>query len=165
MLPMAQTVRNLEPINQAVVIGQMDKEDDRFMLEVTLAEFFTERNVKVIPSLNVLKQGAELPLLLSDSMQQVLAQKNVNTYIICRVRGYDRKFKASTTKPTFEEALNYGSLFSLYREELVNISFEFFIYQNGQLTVNDIVRCANVSSRDKVLIRLKKKLDKKYRKW
>jgi hypothetical protein len=84
---------------------------------------------------------------------------------LCSVRGYDRRFKKATTTDDMETALGYGTLFSLYRSEVVSVTFEFFVYRNNKLIFTDLVRCGNVSTKEKVLIRLKKKLERRIRKW
>ena len=156
-----------EPLNlkNALIVGQLDKEGDRFSTEITLTEFFSSKGVKSIPSLNLLKQGADLTELAEDSLQNVLKNKGIDTYILVSVRGYDRRFKPSEKREDFKTALSYGTLFSLYRPESVSVTFEFFIYRNGELIRSEMIKCGNISSRATVLTRLIKKLEKKYRKW
>jgi hypothetical protein len=152
-------------LTNCLIVGQLDKEGDRFSLEVSLTEFFAERGVKAVPSLNVLKQGSDIELLASDSLKQILAAKGVDTYMLVSVRGYDRRFKATDKREDLATALSYGTLFNLYRAEAVSVSFEFFIYRNGELVKSEIIKCGNVSSRETVLKRLSKKLDRKVKKW
>lgn len=152
-------------LTNAIVIGQFDKEDDRYNLEVALTEFFVEKGIKAVPSLNLLKQGAELTLLLSDTLQTAIQAKGMDTYVLCTVRGYDRKYKPTTKQDDLKTVLSFASLFSIYREEVISVTFEFLIYRNNQLILTDLVRCGNVSSKEKVLIRLKKKMEKRIAKW
>lgn len=152
-------------LTNALIVGQLDKEDDRFSIEINLAEFFGERGIKALPSLNILKQGADLSKLANDSLQNALKAKGIDTYMLVSVRGYDRKFKPTTGRENFEEALNYGTLFSLYRSESVSVTFEIHIYRNNQLVKSQIIKCGNISSRESVLKRLRKKLDRKMKKW
>jgi len=152
-------------LTNALIVGQLSKEEERYSLEITLAEFFGERGIKALPSLNVLKQGAELTDLAEDSLQKLVAEKGIDTYILVSVRGYDRRFKPTEKKEDLKTALGYGTLFSLYREDVVSVSFEFFIYRNNELVAIKIVKCGNISSRETVLKRLRKKLDRKLKKW
>ncbi len=152
-------------LNYALVVGLMDKEDERFMLEIALTEFFANQGVKAVPSLNILKQGTDPSYLASDTMKKVVAAKGLDTYILASVRGYDSRFKKSEKNDSLITALDYGTLFSLYREEATSVTFEFFIYRNDVLVKTALVRCGNISSKETVLKRLKKKLARAYKKW
>ncbi|MFT7344781.1 MAG: hypothetical protein ACI9XP_001369 [Lentimonas sp.] len=152
-------------LTNALVIGMLDKQDERFSLEVSITEFLAERGINAVPSINVLKQGSDLEELASDSLQQIVSKKGIDTYMLISVRGYDKRFKPSQQNDSLKMALSYGSLFSLFRDEVVNVSFEIFIYRNDVLVKSQLVRCGNVNSREKVLIRFKKKLDRKMKKW
>ena len=142
-------------LTNCLIVGQLDKEGDRF----------AERGVKAVPSLNVLKQGSEIEMLASDSLKKVVAAKGIDTYMLVSVRGYDRRFKSTEKREDMATALSYGTLFNLYRAEAVSVSFEFFIYRNGELVKSEIIKCGNVSSRETVLKRLSKKLTRKVKKW
>lgn len=152
-------------LNNALIVAQCDKENDRYNLEVALTEFFSEQGIKAIPSLNILKQGADIENLASDSLMQIVKAKGIDTYILCNIRGYDRRFKETGKKDDFKTALGYGTLFTLYRDEIVSVTFEFFIYREGQLVKTDLVKCGNISSTETVIKRLKKKLKKRIKKW
>lgn len=152
-------------LTNALIVGQFDKEEDRFNAEVSLTEFFVENGVKAVPSLNVLKQGSEIEELSSDSLRKVVSNKGIDTYILVSVRGYDRRFKPTSKIDDFPTALRYGTLFSLYRAESVSVTFEFFIYRNNELVKSELIKCGNVSSKETVLKRLKKKLNRKMKKW
>jgi hypothetical protein len=152
-------------LSNALIVGLMDKEDERFMLEIALTEFFASEGVKAVPSLNILKQGSDPSLLATDSMRAVVKEKGLDTYMLASVRGYDSRFKKSEKNDAMPVALDYGTLFSLFREEATSVTFEFFIYRNDVLVKTALVRCGNVSSKETVLKRLKKKLARKYKKW
>ncbi len=152
-------------MTNALIVGQMDKEDERFMLEIALTEFFAELNVKAVPSINVLKQGADPSLLVTPELRAAVKEKGIDTYMLVSVRGYDSRFKKTNKNDSLAVALDYGTLFSLYREEVTSVTFEFFIYRNDVMVKTALVRCGNISSKETVLKRLKKKLAKKYKKW
>lgn len=152
-------------LNNALVVGQLDQERDRYSLEIMLTEFFAENGVKAVPSLNVLKQGQDLNLLATDSLQSIVRNRGIDTYLLVSVRGYDRRFKPSQAKNEFATALDYGTLFGLYRDEVVSVSFEMFFYRDGQLVHQEMVKCGSISSRETVLKRFRKKLKRKLKKW
>jgi len=152
-------------LTNVLIVGQMEKEDERFMLEITLTEFFTEMNVKAVPSINILKQGADPSLLITPELRAVVQEKGLNTYMLVSVRGYDSRFKKTNKNDSLAIALDYGTLFALYRAEITSITFEFFIFQNNVMVKTALVRCGNVSSKETVLKRLKKQLARKYKKW
>ncbi len=152
-------------LTNALIVGQMEQEDERYSLEIALTEFFTDRGIKAVPSLNILKEGSDQVLLAGDSLKNVVRAKGLDTYMLVSVRGYDSRFKVSTKNDDFKTALGYGTLFKLYREEITNVSFEFFFYQNGVLVKKDLIRVGNVNSKESVIKRLKKKLVRKMRKW
>ena len=100
-------------------------------------------------------------LLASNSMTQVLKAKGIDTYILVSVRGYDRKFKPTTSIDNLFKSLELGSLFNLYQTDIVSVSFEFKFYRNGEFITSDIVKCANVSDRETVLKRFRIKVGKR----
>ncbi|MFT5580842.1 MAG: hypothetical protein ACI9G9_000080, partial [Psychromonas sp.] len=75
-------------LTNALVIGMLDKQDERFSLEVSITEFLAERGINAVPSINVLKQGSDLEELASDSLQQIVSKKGIDTYMLISVRGY-----------------------------------------------------------------------------
>jgi hypothetical protein len=152
-------------LQNVLIVGQLDNESERFSLEVMLTQFFTERGVKSVPSMNVLKQGSDISLLGEDSLKKVVTDKGLDTYMLVSVRGYDRRFKRAENRDDFKTALDYGTLFSLYRPEAVSVTFEIFLYRNETLIKTVLVKCGNVSSRESVLKRLDKKLDKAVKRW
>ena len=143
-------------IKNALVVGQLDKGEDRYTLEVNLTELLTQQGVKAIPSLNMMKMGSDAVLLATDSLQQLVKSKGVDTYILVTIRGYDKRFKLSACKDDLSTALSIGNLFPMYREEAVSVSFEFLFYRNGQCIGTDIVKCGNVADRDSVIKRFRK---------
>jgi hypothetical protein len=153
-------------LTNALVIGQLDKPEDRFSVEINITELLTSNGVKAIPSLNVLKLGSDPELLATDSITSSLKAKGIDTYILVFVRGYDKKFKPSKLKDDLLTSLNTGSLFPLYRDEVTSVSFEFLFYRNGEMVASDIVKCGSVSNRDSVIKKLRKGLEKKIvKKW
>ncbi len=64
----------------ALVIGQFDKAEDRFSIEVYVTEIFTSLGIKAIPSINVMKQGADPLILASDTMVNNLKTKELSTF-------------------------------------------------------------------------------------
>jgi hypothetical protein len=152
-------------LTNALIVGQMDKEDERFMLEIALTEFFADMNVKAVPSINVLKQGARPEDLINPEMRAAVKAKGLDTYMLVSVRGYDSRFKKTNKNDSLDVALDYGTLFSLYRAEATSVTFEFFIFRNDVMVKTDLVRCGNISSKETVLKRLKKKLARRVKKW
>jgi hypothetical protein len=55
-------------LKNALVVGQMDKSEDRFSVEINITELLTNAGVKASPSLNVLKLGSSAELLTTDSI-------------------------------------------------------------------------------------------------
>ena len=148
-------------LNNALVIGQLDKPEDRFAVEINITELFSEAGVKSMASLNVLKLGSNPEILGTDSVRTMLKNKGIDTYVLVFVRGYDKKFKPTQLKDDLNTALNAGSLFPIYREEVSSVSFEFLFYRDGQMIGSDIIRCTSVSSLDGVIKKLRKGLRKK----
>lgn len=147
-------------LKNVLIVGQFDQEEDRYSIEVALTELFSEKQVAVLPSLNLLKSGENLNALLNDSLTSIAKSKGFNTYVVVFIRGYDRRFKVSENLNTLKSVLEQGNLFTLFKEDMVSISFEFRFYQNGNCIYTEMVRVANVSSRDTVLKKFKKKVSK-----
>ena len=97
--------KNLHLTN-ALVIGQMDKEEDRYALEVNLTELLTDAGIKAIPSLNIMKLGSDATILAADSIQKKVAAKGVDTYVLISIRGYDKKYRISERNDDIATALN-----------------------------------------------------------
>lgn len=153
-------------LKNALVIGQMDNAEDRYSMEIILTDLFTRNGVKTIPSLNVLKLGSDAIVLATDSLQQQMAARGIDTYMLVSVRGYDRKFKVSEKQDDFKTALEGASIFDLYREDIVSISFEFKFFRAGQFVYSEIIKCGNISDRETVIKRLVSKTEKRLvKKW
>lgn len=147
-------------LKNVLVIGQFEKPEDRYAIEVIFTEVLTEMGIKALPSLNILKQGTSEVNLVNDSVRQIIKTKGFDTYVIVNVRGYDRKFKPSEAKISFEEMINMATLYHIYRDEVSSVSFEFTFFRNDQVVYRDILRCGNISNRDSVIKRFRKKLPK-----
>lgn len=148
-------------LTNAVIVGQLDKEGDRYLVEVALTELFNQYGVKAIPSMNVLKVGNEQELLASDSVQAILKEKGFDTYVLVSVRGFDKRFQKSEKQKPLLDNLKEGHLFPIYKEEAVSVSFEFFFYRNGQHIGTSLIKCGGISSRDGVIKKFRKKVSKK----
>ena len=153
----AQSVK----LTNAVVITQFDKEEDRYVMQALMADILKGYQIKALPVMNVLKQGEDPQHLLNDYIQQIIVQKGFDTYLVVNVRGYDRTFKPSEDTQTLAELLETTSIYQIYRDEATSVSFEFSIYRDGKLVSRQVLRCGNVSDRDSVLKRLRKRLPKK----
>lgn len=152
-------------LKNALVVAQLDKSDDRYSIEIALTEVLNNAGIKAIPSLNILKVGNDITLLATDSIQKIVAAKGIDTYVTVSVRGFDRRFKLAENHDNFKTALETGHLFPIFRDEVVSVSFEFTFYREGQFMGTDIIRCGNVSTRETVLKRFKKKTAKRIKKW
>lgn len=151
-------------LKNVLVIGQFDKPEDRYAMEVNVTEILNNLGIKSLPSLNILKQGNSATNLSTDSIRNIIKAKGFDTYLIVNVRGYDRKFKPSESKVSFEEMLNRASLYHIYRDEATSVSFEFTFFKNNEVIYRDILRCGNISNRDTVIKKFRKKLPKQIEK-
>lgn len=147
-------------LRNAVIVGMMDNQDDRYSVEINLTELLTSSGIKAIPSLNLIKLGEDSRVLASDSMMNIVKAKGFDTYVLVTVRGYDKRFKASQQQADFPQALEMGSLYELYQMDVVSVSFEFKFYRDGKCVHTEMVKCGNVGSRDAVLKKLRKKVTK-----
>lgn len=153
-------------LTNAVVVGQIDKPEERYALEGALSNLLTQNGVKATASLNFLKLGGDSGVLSTDSLSTILKNQGYDTYIIVNVRGYDRKFKPSERQEPLTEKLGQGSLHELYRQDAVSVTFEFTFYRNGQYISSDLVKLGNISDRETVLKRFNKKVGKRItKKW
>lgn len=152
-------------LTNALIVALMNQENERYSLEIALTEFFADRGVNCVPSLNILKQGSDQSLLATDSLRNKVRAKNIDTYMLVAVRGYDSRFKKSAKQDDLATALDYGTLFGLYRDEVTSVTFEFFFYRNDTLVKSQLIRVSNVSSDLTVIKRLKKKLARKMKRW
>jgi len=161
---MAQKKEKLQLTN-ALVIAQLDNPEDRYTLEINMTELLTSRGVNAKPSLNYMKQGGDSQILASDSVQKIMKEAGIDTYVIITVRGYDKRFKKSERKDNLETTLVEGGIFDLYRPDIVSISFEFKFFRNGEMVYSDIRRLGNISDRSTVIKRFRKKVGKRIYKW
>lgn len=153
-------------LTNALVVGQLNKPEDRYTIEINLTEMLSDAGIKAIPSLNMTRQGSDASILSSDSIQRLVSAKGIDTYVIVSVRGFDRNFKRSEHLDDLNTALGAGSLFPIYRDEVVSVTFEFLFYRNGRFIASDIVKCGNVSERDTVIKRFRKKVARRIaKKW
>jgi hypothetical protein len=145
----------------ALVIGQFDKSEDRYAMELNLVEILQQNGHKAFPSFNFLKQGEVLGNLLNDSTRIMLKSKGIDAYVLLSVRGYDRKFKPSEAQTTLKDMLEMTSIYHIYRDEATSVTFEFTFFDlNNQLIGRSLLKCGNVSDRDSVMKRFRKKLPK-----
>ncbi|MEY4288260.1 MAG: hypothetical protein RLZZ30_348 [Bacteroidota bacterium] len=145
----------------AVVVAQFDKSEDRYAMELNYAEILQQHGYKAMPSFNVLKQGEPLVNLANDSIKKILRSKGVDAYAILNVRGYDRRFKPSEAKISLKEILEMTSIYHIYRDEATSVTFEFTFFDlNDQLIGRSLLKCNNVSDRDSVMKRFRKKMPK-----
>ncbi len=152
-------------LTNGLLVAQLDRPEEKFNLEINLAELFSAENVKVVPSLNLLKQGEIASVLVSDSVTKILKSKNIDTYILVSVRGFDKKFKRSSHFEVLSNELASSHLFPLFRDDILSVTFEFTCYRNNEVVGNELLRIKNVDSKDKVIKKLRKKLPKLISKW
>jgi len=149
-----------------LIVGKIDKPDDRYSVEVNITKFLAQFGAKVLPSLNYSKVGASSESLSSDSLNNLLKEKGINGFLLVSVRGFDRKFKPRTSFPTsLTEALEEGHLYPVYQEEISSITFEFLYYEDGKFIGYDILRLTGVGNRGQVFEKLQKKIAKRLDKW
>ncbi|MEJ6505110.1 MAG: hypothetical protein QNK70_05715 [Crocinitomicaceae bacterium] len=145
---------------KTLVIGQFDRPEERYAIEVAVTDLFSKNGIPAVPSLNVIKQGANPSILATDSIQELLRNMGITTIAIVNVRGYDRRFKISEKETALSEALGRTSIYHVYREEVTSVSFEFIFFKDNKMYFRDILKCRNVGDRDSVIIRIRKKLPK-----
>jgi len=148
-------------LTNALVIGQVDTPEDRYSMEINLTDMFTRNGVKTSPSLNILKLGNDAQMLATDSIQQIVKSKGIDTYVLVSVKGYDRKFQPTNLADDFATALGQASFYDLYRDGIVSISFEFKFFREGKCVHAEVIKCGNIGSRETVLKRLRKKVTKR----
>lgn len=151
-------------LKNALVVSHLDKQEDRFTLEIAVSEALASCGIKNMVSLNVLKQGGDPQVLLSDSISSELKTKGIDTYMLVSVRGFDARYKKSTRNFNLAEDLAAENLFPIYKEDIVSVTFEFHFYRDGKLVYTDLIRVSSAGSREKVLKKLRKKLIKRVNK-
>ena len=152
-------------LTNAFIVAQLDRPEEKFSLEINLAELFSEQGVNVFPSLNILKQGQNPTILASDSVTSILKNKQLDTYVLVSVRGYDRNYRKKSKQTSLVEELSSSHLFPIYRDDIVSLTFEFLFYQNGNQVYSDLLKIKNINNKDSVLKKLHKKLPKLIHKW
>jgi len=152
-------------LKNGLIIGQLDRSEDRYSVEIAFTEMLSENGVKAIPSLNILKVGADVYHLENDSILNIVHSKGIDTYLTISVRGYDKRYKLAENHSNFKTAIRESHLFPLFKEEMLSISFEVTFYRNREFVATDMIRCGNIDSRDDVVKQLKKKLRKRVQKW
>ena len=152
-------------LTNVVLVAQLDRSEDKFTAEINLAEIFAENGVNVLPSLNLLKQGASLSTLVSDSIKTILKEKQLDTYLLVNVRGYDRQFRLSSKIGSLTEELNIAHMFPLFRDEITSITFEFIFFRNDKLCHTELLKLKNVSTKEKLIQKLHKKLPRLIQRW
>lgn len=151
-------------LSNVLVIAQQDDPSDRYSLEVALLQLFNSYDIKTKASLNVLKQGGTAEVLLSDSLQKKLKKEGIDTYMLISVRGYDKRFRPADEVNSLEEEINAGHLFPLYRESATSVTFTITFYRDGNPIHSELIKTGTVGSRDAVIKKLLKKMEKSLRK-
>ena len=148
-------------LNNALIVSHLDKESDQFSLEIAVSDVLSKTKIKNTVSLNVLKAGGDPQVFMTDSLTQLLKAKGINTLMLVSVRGFDNRFRPSSGNMTLAEDLAADNLFPIYKEDIVSVTFEFHFYREGKLVYTDLLKIGGINSRDKVLKKLRKKLEKK----
>lgn len=151
-------------LDNVLVVAQQDKQEDRYSLEVSLIQLFNSYNIKTKASLNVIKQGGSPKILLNDSVQKSLKNEGIDTYMLISVRGYDKRFKPSENIKSLEEELEAGHLYSVYRDGATSVTFTIIFYKNGEPVHYELIKTGTIGSKDAVIKKLIKKVDKALRK-
>lgn len=159
-----QVLPGVTDLNNVVVVGQLDKLEDRYSVEINLTQLFQSYGIKTSSSLNIIKQGGDTGALATDSLQKKLKAQGFDTYMLISVRGYDKRFKKSTSIGDFKTEVTAGHLFPLFRDEIVSVTFEIIFYQAGLPVENKLIKVGSIGSRETVVKKLVKKLDKQIRK-
>jgi hypothetical protein len=156
-------IRNL---NHFLIVGKIDKPDDRYAVEVNLTRFMAQFGFHVLPSLNFSKVGNSSETLASDSLIRVLNEKGIHQQLLVSVRGYDKTFRPATNLPkNLKEALDRGHLFPLWQEQATSVTFEFSLYQDGLLAGYEIVKVSGISTRESVFTKLQARIEKLLGAW
>ncbi|HLW38765.1 MAG TPA: hypothetical protein VKX31_00145 [Brumimicrobium sp.] len=153
-------------LTNVLVVAQQDDLSDRYSLEVALLQLFNYYDIKSKASLNIIKEGGSPDILVSDSIQQQLKEEGIDTYLLVSVRGYDNRFKPSERISSLDEELKAGHLFPLYRESASRVTFTFTFYRDLEPVYSTLIRTGTVGSKEAVLKKLMKKVEKELsRKW
>jgi len=71
----------------------------------------------------------------------------------------------STKIGSLAEELNVGHSFPLFRDEITSITFEFNFFRNEKLCHTELLRLKNVSTKEKLIQKLHKKLPRLIHRW
>ncbi len=151
-------------LKNALVIAQQDEQSDRFSLEVAVLQLLNDYGVKTKASLNVLKQGGTADVLLTDSLQAKLKEEGIDTYMLISVRGYDKRFRPSDKINSLQEEIEAGHLFPLYRESATSVTFTVTFYREGKPVHYELIKTGTIGSKDAVIKKLMKKMERSLRK-
>lgn len=147
-------------LKNALIIAQQNDLSDRYSVEAAIIQLFSSYNVKSKASLNVVKEGGSPDILLRDSVRQKLKEEGIDTYLLISIRGFDRKYKPADSLFDFEDEIDIGHLFPLYRESASNITFNFTFYRDLKPVYYDMIRVKGIGSKDDVIKKLLKKVEK-----
>lgn len=148
-------------LKNVLVVSQQDDLSDRYSLEIALLQLFNDYKIKSKASLNIVKEGGNLNVLASDSVQKKLEDEGIDTYLLVSVRGFDSRFKPSKKPNDLKEELNAGHLFPLYRENASRVTFSFIFYRDGKPVYYELIRTGTVSSKEATIKKLMKKVNKR----
>jgi hypothetical protein len=151
-------------LTNTLVIAQQDEQADRYSLEVAILQLLNSYGIKTKASLNVLKQGGTADVLLTDSLKNKLKNEGIDTYMLISVRGYDKRFRPSEKINPLEEEIEAGHLFPLYRESATSVTFAITFYRNDKPMHNELIKTGTVGSKDAVIKKLMKKMERSLRK-
>lgn len=160
----AQNTSGEFKLTNAVVVAQQDKPEDRYSLEINVLQLLASNGVKTKASLNLVKQGGSPLILAEDSIQVTVLDEGIDTYMLISVRGYDKKFKPSENLLPMVDELNAGHLFPLFRDDVTSVTFSVTFYRSNKPVHYELIKTGNVGSRDAVLKKFLKKLDKRLQK-
>ncbi len=161
---LAQNTSGEFKLTNVVVVAQQDKPEDRYSLEINVLQLLASKGLKTKASLNIVKQGGSPMILSEDSIQKQVLEEGIDTYMLVSVRGYDKRFKPSESSLPMEDELNEGHLFPLYREDVTSVTFSVTFYRNNEPVHYELIKTGNVGSREAVLKKFLKKLDKRLQK-
>lgn len=151
-------------LRNALVVSNIDSQEDRFTLEVAVSEMLSTQGIKNGVSLNILKQGGDPQVLMTDSIAGILNNQGINTLMLVSIRGYDKRFRRTEKQYTLAEDLASSNLFKLYKDDITSVTLEFHFYRGGKLVGTDLLKIGGVSSRESVMKKLRRKLPKRIRK-
>lgn len=148
-------------LRNALVVSNIDNQEDRFTLEVAISEMLSAQGIKNGVSLNMIKQGGDPQILMTDSLSAALNAKGINTLMLVSIRGYDKRFRPTEKQYSLAEDLSSSNLFTLYKDDIVSVTLEFHFYRGGKLVGSDLLKIGSISSREGVMKKLRKKLPKR----